>query len=416
MMPCTKCTTARGRQRADEGGPVNRNELLAIAGEYGTPAFVFDVEEFWRRLDRTADVFDDRVHLCYAMKANPFLARAAADHGERLEVCSPGELAICEAVGVPASQVVYSGVNKQAEDVSEAIRYRVGTITAESKSQVDLIEACAARAHVTVKVLLRLNAGSQFGMSRADLLDIIDRRDSYPHVDIVGLHYFVGTQRKKIKHHARELGQLRDFIVELSEAHGFAVRRLEYGPGLAVPYFEDEDFSDDLAPARELAPIICELADTVDITIEMGRFFAASCGFYLTRVVDLKENEGTNYCILDGGINHLTYAGQIMGLKVPVLENITAAEDATRERDGRAWALCGSLCTVNDVLVREVTLDSLETGDVLAFANAGAYSVTEGVHLFLSRTMPRVLLRYDGGCELARDFVETSGLNSPKTR
>ena len=71
-------------------------------------------------------------------------------------------------------------------------------------------------------------------------------------------------------------------------------------------------------------------------------------------------------------------------------------------------------CTVNDVLVREVELDSLEMGDVLAFANAGAYSVTEGVHLFLSRTMPRVVLRYDGGCELARDFIETSTLNTPQ--
>ena len=68
-----------------------------------------------------------------------------------------------------------------------------------------------------------------------------------------------------------------------------------------------------------LAPAIRELAkDVVEVTVEMGRFFAASCGTYLTRVVDLKENEGTNYCILDGGINHLTYAGQVMGLKVPV--------------------------------------------------------------------------------------------------
>ena len=68
----------------------------------------------------------------------------------------------------------------------------------------------------------------------------------------------------------------------------------------------------------------------------MGRFFAASCGTYLTRVVDLKENDGTNYCILDGGINHLTYAGQVMGLKAPVTANLSALADAMRERDERA--------------------------------------------------------------------------------
>ena len=393
---------------------MNNSELLEIAEEYGTPTFVFDVREFWQRLDKIADIFGEGVRLCFAMKANPFLAAAAADHGERLEVCSPGELAICEDVGISANQIVYSGVNKQASDITRAIAYRVGVLTAESKLHVELIEQCAAQAQTTVDVLLRLNAGSQFGMSKDDLLEVIDGRESYPHLIIVGLHYFVGTQRKKLKHQIRELEKLRALIAELEDEHGFEVQRLEYGPGLAVPYFADDDFTDDLVPARELAPYVQELGRDVDVTVEMGRFFSASCGTYLTRVADLKENDGTNYCILDGGINHLTYAGQVMGLKVPVTANLSAMADAMRAQDTRSWTLCGSLCTVNDVLVREVELDSLEMGDVLAFANAGAYSVTEGVHLFLSRTMPRVVLRYDGGCELARDFIETSTLNTPQ--
>lgn len=386
-------------------------ELLEIANEYGTPAFVFDVDAFYRRLDKVGEIFGEDVHLCYAMKANPFLASAAADHGERLEVCSPGELAICEAAGISAPQIVYSGVNKQADDVRRAIQYRVGVLTAESRNQVELIAGIAAEANATVKVLLRLNSGSQFGMSRDDLIHVIDNRAKYPHLDIVGLHYFVGTQRKKIKHQARELEKLRAFIGELEAEHGFTVRRLEYGPGLAVPYFADEDFSDDLAPARELAPHVRALSNEVEVTVEMGRFFAASCGSYLTRAVDLKENEGTHYCILDGGINHLTYAGQVMGLKMPVVANLTANADADRTLVPLDWTLCGSLCTVNDVLVREVELDSLLLDDVLAFSNAGAYAVTEGVHLFLSRTMPRVVLRYDDVTELARDFIETSDLN-----
>lgn len=393
---------------------MNNSELLEIAEEYGTPTFVFDVREFWQRLDKIADIFGEDVRLCFAMKANPFLAAAAADHGERLEVCSPGELAICEDVGISANQIVYSGVNKQASDIAHAIAYRVGVLTAESKLHVELIEQCAKQAQTTVDVLLRLNAGSQFGMSKDDLLEVIDRREQYPHLNTVGLHYFVGTQRKKLKHQIRELEKLRALIAELEDEHGFEVQRLEYGPGLAVPYFADDDFTDDLAPARELAPYIQELGRDVEVTVEMGRFFSASCGTYLTRVADLKENDGTNYCILDGGINHLTYAGQVMGLKVPVTANLSALADSMRAQDTRSWTLCGSLCTVNDVLVREVELDLLEMGDVLAFANAGAYSVTEGVHLFLSRTMPRVVLRYDGGSELARDFIETSTLNTPR--
>ena len=52
-------------------------------------------------------------------------------------------------------------------------------------------------------------------------------------------------------------------------------------------------------------------------------------------------------------------------------------------------------------------------GDVMAFHNAGAYAVTEGVALLLSRTLPRVIMRDGmGQLWLGRDFTETSPLNT----
>ena len=66
------------------------------------------------------------------------------------------------------------------------------------------------------------------------------------------------------------------------------------------------------------------------------------------------------------------------------------------------------------MLCRAAELPDVREGDVLAFSNCGAYSVTEGVLLFLSRTMPRIILRNaDGSLVLARDFTETSPLNTP---
>ena len=52
-------------------------------------------------------------------------------------------------------------------------------------------------------------------------------------------------------------------------------------------------------------------------------------------------------------------------------------------------------------------------GDLLVFDNIGAYSVTEGIYLFLSRKMPRIVL-YNGisDIRLVRDFVDTSRLNT----
>jgi diaminopimelate decarboxylase len=60
--------------------------------------------------------------------------------------------------------------------------------------------------------------------------------------------------------------------------------------------------------------------------------------------------------------------------------------------DLKEWTVCGSLCTVNDVLVKQYPFHGLVTGDKLIFEKTGAYSVTEGISLFLSRELPQVLL------------------------
>ena len=51
-------------------------------------------------------------------------------------------------------------------------------------------------------------------------------------------------------------------------------------------------------------------------------------------------------------------------------------------------------------------------GDYLVFHNIGAYSVTEGIYLFLSRKMPAIYLySEEKGAELVRDQLETWTLN-----
>lgn len=392
---------------------MGNDRLRELQAEWGTPSFVFDTAAFKSRLQTCQQIVGSDIALCFAMKANPFLTAAAAQVGVHLEVCSPGELAICEQLGVDPALVVYSGVNKEISDITEAATFGAGVMTAESLLHAAYLSEVAVSRNQVIDVLPRLNSGSQFGMSKEDLLWLVDNRSEFPGINLVGIHYFVGTQRKKLKHQRRELASLIEFLDLLEAEHDFTVERFEYGPGLAVPYFVDDDFSDDLAPLRELAPDLQEVAKRVKLTIEMGRFFAAPCGAYLTRAMDLKSNDGTNYAILDGGMNHLTYYGQMMGLHVPVIANLTAqvSDPATRTDGSREWCLCGSLCTVNDVLVRSVEMNSLERGDVLAFKNAGAYSVTEGVHLFLSRTMPRVLLCDGEDVRLARDFTESWPIN-----
>ena len=57
----------------------------------------------------------------------------------------------------------------------------------------------------------------------------------------------------------------------------------------------------------------------------------------------------------------------------------------------------------------------VRVGDVIAFGRCGAYSVTEGVAVFLSRDLPRVALYRDGNFTLVRDRFATDVLNTCQT-
>lgn len=391
---------------------MNTEQLRQVAATYGTPSYVFDLTELESRVQAIRAIVPQSVGLCYSIKANPFLVPSMDRSIGLLEVCSPGELEICIRQRVDPAHILLSGVSKTAADIERAIQYGVRLFTCESRLHVALLEAAAAGHGLVLPVLLRLTAGSQFGMDSADLEQVIAGRDQFPHLDIEGIHYFSGTQRKKLQDQRKELLYLSETCTHLQETFGFTVRKIEYGTGLYYPYFENEDSSDTLSPIRELAPDLAALSKQVQLTIEMGRFFASSCGTFLTTVQDTKVNKGQAYAILDGGIHHLNYYGGSMGMRVPRITRIPANDSPTQGTEG-SWMLCGSLCTTADILVRSYRTDGLEIGDVLAFRDCGAYSVTEAPALFLSRDMPAILLLSDTGITIARQSLGSWKLNTP---
>lgn len=376
----------------------------------GTPAYVFDTDIFAERAELVKKAFGNKVQICFSIKANPFVLADLPECFSKIEVCSPGELTICEKLNADMDMVIFSGVNKTAEDVERAMQDCVGTFTAESIMHVNLINNSAVNNGKCVPVLLRLTGGSQFGMDEDELLNIIKNRDSYKGIEIVGIHYFTGTQKRKPAAIIKELDRIDAFVDMVKSDYDFELKRVEYGTGLAVDYFKDN--ADELEEERlnGIAERIRELGEKVELTVEMGRFFAAPCGFYFTKVIDTKTCCGVNYAIVDGGLNQLKYDGQIQGMQIPA---ITHLSDDDNNTDEQAWTLCGSLCTTADVLAREVKLCNLKPDDILVFHRTGAYSAMEGMAVFLSREMPRIALySKEKGLRIVRDFIYSDTMNT----
>ena len=376
-----------------------------------TPAYLFDKQELRDRVAYLREKLPEGVRLCFAIKANPFLAEALRDEVDCFEVCSPGEARICLRAGVPKEKLVISGVYKTPE-VMEELAKEAGSsgmvFTIESKNQACLLSEIAVRYKMCLPVLIRVTSGNQFGMDPEDIRSLV--KEAPRGLVFCGLQFYSGTQKTSVKRLRREMAMLADLLKELQGIEEHFPNCLEFGPGLPVSYFEGESFDED-AYYAELSALFAEFFPKTHLTVEAGRGLSASCGTYLTRVVDVKENRGEKYAICDGGIHQLVYYGQMMAMKKPPM-----AHFPEREGQEENWNLCGSLCTVNDVLIKQLPVKDLRVGDVFAFFKAGAYSVTEGMALFLSRELPAVYLKDGEDLICLRERQETDGINGGRIR
>ncbi len=434
---------------------IGEEKIGELAKLHGTPLYIFDKEELYKRIGDIQKMLGEDITLCYAMKANPFLVDALKPLVAKFEVCSPGEFAICRRENVDMSSIVLSGVYKKQSDIEYVMDEcgGVGVYTVESMEQFNILCCCAKIREITIAVLLRLTSKNQFGLDELEIEQIIENRADYPYIDILGIQYYSGTQKKKVEVNIKELQQLDTFCKQLKNKYDFTVKELEYGPGLMVSYFGEDAYKNDYKMLQEFLTALEEVKKNYHITLEMGRYLVATCGIYVSKVVDIKVHSEQQYCIIDGGINHINYYGQTMAMKIPayayvkndgtivkaygLLEKLrdntkklnindnkssadiekvnTDDKNSNIDNEKLKWTICGSLCTVADVIVKNLPIGQPDKEDLLFFYNIGAYSVTEGIYLFLSRTLPKIIT-YDknGIVEVLRDFYDSDIINSRK--
>lgn len=384
---------------------------MKLINEVSTPFYVFDINVLRDRIDYLNSMMPENVHLCYAMKANPFVVKEIDEIIEKYEICSYGEWNIAKKMGVSDSKMVISGVYKDEISMEDILNnYKNGEVfTIESLNQIELLNNLTKEKKKVINIILRLTSGNQFGMCEEEIIEILENRAKYEYLNIMGIQYFSGTQKKLSKRIIKELEYVDEFVLNLKNNLGFVVEELEFGPGFPVVYFETEQDFDEQTYLMEIADKIKNMKYQGHITMELGRSIVASCGSYYTKVVDKKTNKEGNFAVLDGGMNHLVYYGQMMAMKKPMLDILPKREDKILEN----WNLVGSLCTINDLIVKQLPVSNLEIGDIFVFKNTGAYSMTEGISLFLSRDLPKVVFVQGGEMKIVRENINTYKFNMP---
>lgn len=399
---------------------MNEQEIKYLIENYKTPFYFFDMNILKERIKFLKSKLPQKVKLCYAIKANSFILKDIEDLVERFEVCSFGEYHICDSSNIAKSKIVLSGVSKEENEIESLFENNIpiGIYTIESFAQYKLLKKLCLKYRQNIKVLLRLTSGNQFGMDKSVIHDILTeiKSEKFSNFTILGLQYFSTTQKRSLKRLAKELSEVTTFFNELNETYEANLTEIEFGPGLSAAYFKDEEYNEE-EYLNEFANLLDSIPSNINITLELGRSITYNCGSFFTKVVDIKNNKKENYAIVDGGIHHLVYYGQSLAMRIPeiiIYQNNHILSSNKEKNKEENWNICGSLCTINDILIKQLPINDLQIGDYLIFKRVGAYSVTEGISLFLSRNLPSIIKKdRQGNYQQIRKNLPIYSLNTP---
>jgi diaminopimelate decarboxylase len=359
--------------------------LARIADEVGTPAYVYSTATLLRhaRVFRSAlrglDVLP-----CYAVKAAGNLALLAllAREGYGFDIVSGGELHRVLRAGADPRRVVFSGVGKRAEELQAALRAGILQINCESEEELEQLAAVARAMRRRAPVAIRVNpevdarthpyiatalATSKFGIPAARARAAFRAAAALRGLEVVGLACHIGSQIEKVRPFVEATRRMRELYLQL-RADGHALRRLDLGGGLAVPY------GDGPAPAspEEYGRALVGALRGLDarILVEPGRLLVANAGVLLTRVLLRKRGAGGHrFAVVDAGMNDL--------LRPALYRAFHAVEPVGRPRSGSDVVdVVGPVCESADVLAPHRRLPRLEAGDLIVVRTAGAYGMS----------------------------------------
>ena len=170
-------------------------DVLELAREFGTPAYVYAEDDMRARARAYVQAFrsrTERFEVIYASKAFPCTAvyRLFADEGLSVDVASGGELHLALAGGVDPARIYMHGNNKPPAELDYAIESGVGCIVVDSFDEIERLRGRGVRAMVRVTPGIRpsthsyIQTGqedSKFGFGSADVPRAVEAcRDGRP--------------------------------------------------------------------------------------------------------------------------------------------------------------------------------------------------------------------------------------------
>jgi diaminopimelate decarboxylase len=411
------------------GTSINNHAHLVIGGcdtceltrRFGTPLYVYDEVTLKSAVSGFKTEFRERypeTTILYACKAflNYSILRLFKEEEIGLDVVSGGEISVAYKYGFPMQTVSFPGNNKSKEELSLAIQLGVGRIVVDNFDELVTLNELTKSVKYPVKVLLRVSPGidphthryittgsvdSKFGFPLVFAEKALLAATAIPQLTVVGLHFHVGSQLISSEPYRDALKIVLGFAARMQSEHNFSLKELSVGGGYPVR----ETLDVPVPPLSTFAETItstliegckCFQMQLPHLIIEPGRSLVAQSGVALYTVGTRKEIPGIRtYVSVDGGM--------VDNIAPVLYQTKLEAVLANRMNDttNHKYTISGKFCESGDILIQDIEMPAMDSGDILAIPVSGAYNISQSCN-YNAFYKPAVIMVKDGEARLIR--------------
>jgi diaminopimelate decarboxylase len=361
--------------------------------------------------------------ICYAVKANSSLAilKLLDSLNCGFDIVSGGELERVRRAAPDALQrVVFSGVGKQAWEIDAALTTGILLFNVESEAELELLTERAHALGKEARIALRVNPDvfaqthpyistglreHKFGIAIERAREVYRRAAQLPGIMPAGVSVHIGSQIRDTDPFAESVKRVRALIEDL-RADGINIQFLDAGGGFGIEYGRAP-----FNPAERVAEYASAIRSAlsglgVRLLLEPGRFLIAQAGVLVSRVLYTKQNGAKRFVIVDAAMNDLIRPA-LYGAHHEIIPVV---------REGRPHEIVdivGPVCESGDFFARDREIEQLNSGDLVALLDAGAYGMSLSSH-YNTRVRPAEVLIEGDSARLIRRRETLDDLLAPE--
>ena len=320
------------------------------------------------------------VHYAIKANANAKVLNIIQQTGMGADCVSGGEIQRSLDCGFPADKIVYAGVGKADWEINLGLDHDIFCFNVESVSELKIINELAAKKGKIANVCFRINpdvgahthekittglAENKFGIAMQDMLLTILAASKMSNIHFIGLHFHIGSQLLEMtdfRHLCSRINEIQDGL----EQENIKIKNINVGGGLGIDYSNpDKHPIPDFKSYFYTFARYLKLREGQKLHFELGRAVVGQMGSLITRTLYVKQGTAKQFAIVDAGMTDL--------IRPALYQASHKIENLSSDGALHAYDVVGPICESSDVFAKEIELNTVHRGDLIAMRSAGAY-------------------------------------------